>query len=86
VRDPDTEGRDVRSQVIADDDRSIAIVVLVEPPHGGHDCPSNPAFPYGVELPSPLGDRMILDAGLDPPAQRLWPPTATSLDSFGQAE
>jgi hypothetical protein len=39
-----------------------------------------------VELPSHLGDRVILDAGLDPPAQRLWPPTATSLDSFGQAE
>ena len=39
-----------------------------------------------VELPSPLGDRVILDAGLDPPVRRPWPPTATSLGSFGQAE
>lgn len=64
-------GREVRAVILDEDEVSVSIVILVEPPGGGN-CPSNPSFEYEVELGSPLGDREILDASLYPPEVR-WP-------------
>lgn len=64
--------RDVRAVVLDDDPAAVSIVILVEPTSGASTCPSNPDFPFEVELPSPLGDRAILDASVSP-AQTRWP-------------
>lgn len=80
------DGRDVTSVVVAEDDESVAVVILVEPLQGNATCPSNPAFPFTIELESNLGDRTILDASVDPPLERPWPPTQTSIDSTGLSE
>ena len=61
-------------------------VVLVEDPQGDQDCPSNPSFPLEVDLGSPLGERTVLDAGVQPALERPWPPTASSVESSGQVE
>ncbi len=63
-------GRDVRAVILDEDEHSVSVVILVEPKGG--DCPSNPAFPFEVQLSTPLGDRRILDASVYPP-QRRWP-------------
>ena len=52
----------------------------------GAECPGNPSFPFEVDLGEPVGDRIILDASVDPPFVRPWPPTETSLDSQGLEE
>lgn len=54
------------------DERTVSIVILVEPTKGGANCPANPAFPFDVELASPLGNREILDASVFPPESQ-WP-------------
>lgn len=77
------EGRQVRPVVLAADESSVSIVVLVEPVTGGADCPSNPSFPLEIELGSALGDRTVLDAGVQPAHERPWPPTRSSLSSAG---
>lgn len=64
-------GRDVRAVVLDETQTTVSIVILVET--RGGDCPSNPRFPFEVDLPSPLGDRAILDASGHPP-ERVWPP------------
>ena len=61
------EGREVRSAILDEDERSVSIVILVEPTKGGATCPGNPSFPFEVELGSPLGEREILDASVYPP-------------------
>lgn len=60
------DDREVRA-VVEESEDEISIVILVEPTKGGADCPGNPAFPYEVELSSPIGDRTILDASTYPP-------------------
>lgn len=79
-------GRDVQSVVVEEDAETVSIVVLVEPPTGDQNCPSNPLFPLDVDLGSPLGDRIVLDAGVQPAVARPWPPTASSLESNGLEE
>jgi hypothetical protein len=63
-------GRDVRAVIVGEDEQSVSIVILVEP--RGGECPANPAFPFQLDLGSPLGDREILDASANPPEVR-WP-------------
>lgn len=63
-------GRDVRAVILDEDERSVWVVILVEP--FGGDCPGNPVFPFEVTLGSPLGDRRILDASVYPP-EPVWP-------------
>lgn len=70
------DGRDVRAVVLDETDESVSIVILVEPASGGQTCPSNPSFPFEVQLPSPLGDRAVLDASVYPAIERGWPPKA----------
>ena len=64
-------GRDVRAVVLDETETTVSIVILVEP--RGGDCPSNPSFPFEIELPYPLGNRAILDASVYPPMERIWP-------------
>ena len=80
------KGRDVKSVVVAQDDDSVSVVVLVEPPTGDQDCQGNPSFPLEVDLGSPLGDRTVFDGGVQPALERPWPPTESSLESTGLTE
>jgi hypothetical protein len=75
-------GRQVVPVVVAAADR-VTITVLVEPVAGGADCPTNPWFPVVVDLGEPLGDRPLFDGSAIPPLERPWPPTPSSIDSFG---
>jgi hypothetical protein len=45
-------------------DEEVLIVFGVEPLSGGQSCQDNPEQPVTVELPGPLGDRMVRD-GID---------------------
>lgn len=40
---------------------AVVITVFIEPVEGGASCPGNPSFELDVELPSPLGDRSLID-------------------------
>lgn len=77
------EGRGVQAVVMDADEQTVAVVILVEPVHGDAECPGNPSFSFEVDLGEPLGERTVLDASVDPPFERPWPPTQTSLDSDG---
>jgi hypothetical protein len=46
---------------------SISILLGVVPRPGGQECPSNPETPFTIELPEPLGDRVVLDGSSVPP-------------------
>jgi hypothetical protein len=65
-------GRDVHAVILDENANLVSIVILVEPTSGAADCPSNPSFPFEVQLGAPLGDRKILDASVYPASQR-WP-------------
>lgn len=65
-------GREVRAVIQDQDERTVSVVILVEPTKGDASCQGNPAFPFQVELGSALGDREILDASIFP-AESQWP-------------
>jgi hypothetical protein len=46
---------------------TVTVIIAVVPRPGGHDCPGNPATPFTLSLPEPLGDRVILDGSEVPP-------------------
>jgi len=50
-------------------------------PSLGATCPSNPSTPVSVQLPEPLGDRVLLDGGREPPQE---PPICVSRDIDGR--
>jgi hypothetical protein len=75
--------REVRSVVAYEDDTEVHVVVLVEPSEGDQECPGHPSFPFRVELGSALAGRTVFDASRQPPFERPWPPTASSLASQG---
>lgn len=78
-------GRPIVPVITADADR-VTITVLVEPVAGGATCPTNPWFPYVVDLGEALGDRVLYDGALVPALERPWPPTRSSIDSLGAEE
>ena len=47
---------------------AVIITVGVRPLDDGQSCPSNPDTPHKVQLVEPVGERALLDGGLDPPA------------------
>ena len=69
---PLCQNRRVVAVVLDWDERSVWVVILVEPTKGFSTCQDNPAFPFEVDLGAPLGDRRILDASVYPP-ERVWP-------------
>lgn len=60
--------------VVTETATTVEIGVLVAPVIGGAECPSNPWFPLTVTLAAPLGDRTVIDAGVQPGLPRTWPP------------
>lgn len=49
----------------------LIVTTWVEPlPLDAYECPSNPAAPYKIKLPRPLGRRVLLDGGTYPPVRR----------------
>lgn len=64
--------REVQAVVLDQNDEAVSVVILVEPTKGASDCPGNPAFDFEVQLDSPLGQREVLDASVDPPVVA-WP-------------
>ncbi len=61
----DAEGR-VRVVALREGAAAVEIAVGVEPRDGAHTCPSNPPTPFVVGLDEPLGDREVLDVGVEP--------------------
>ena len=45
---------------------TVTVLLGVVPRPGGHECPSNPETPFTLELPEPLGDRVLLDGSSVP--------------------
>ncbi len=45
---------------------TVTILLGIVPRPGGHECPSNPETPFSLELPEPLGDRVLLDGSSVP--------------------
>ena len=60
------EGRAV-IPIVNETASTVELTVLVESVRGGAECPGNPLHPISVELNSPLGDRVLLDAHRHPP-------------------
>jgi hypothetical protein len=56
----------VRGSVLEVTATTIRITVGVVPADGGQDCQGNPPTPYVLDLPEPLGERVLVDAGVDP--------------------
>jgi hypothetical protein len=52
---------------IAYDDDAVVVTMRIIPPMGDQSCPSHPPTPFTLELDEPLGDRLLLDGGQDPP-------------------
>lgn len=44
----------------------VRLVIGVEPKEGAQQCPSNPATPVSIDLPEPIGDRVVVDAAVFP--------------------
>lgn len=55
---------------------AVRLTVVVDPRGGDHSCPSNPATPYVVELDELLGERVVLDAAVEPPPELTMPDAA----------
>jgi len=64
-------GEDARGRVVVEaideGEHHVIVTIAVRPRGGGQDCPSNPETPFLLELPSPLGDRDLLDGSSVPP-------------------
>jgi hypothetical protein len=61
----DAQGRIAVAAIDADDD-SVTVTFAVRPRGGGQECPSNPETPFVLELPEPLGERVLLDGSSIP--------------------
>ena len=57
---------------------AIEVTFRVRRLTGSQACPGNPPTPVTVTLPEPLGDRMLLDGGREPPQE---PPTCANPES-----
>jgi hypothetical protein len=62
------DGRILDPVIDADEDR-IVVTFLIEQVQGAATCPSNPPTPAALDLGEPLGDRVLLDGGVDPPRE-----------------
>jgi hypothetical protein len=55
----------------------IRLRIGVRPLPGDQNCPGNPPTPFDVDLRGPVGDRAILDVGVEPPREITLDPAAT---------
>ncbi|WP_144121311.1 hypothetical protein [Catellatospora sichuanensis] len=61
------DGRIADPEISYEDDR-IVVTMRTVPRGGANTCQENPETPYRLELDEPLGDRVLMDGTLDPPA------------------
>ncbi len=61
----DARGRIVEPEIVESAD-SVTVVFAVRPRGGAQECPSNPETPFLLVLPTPLGDRALLDGSSIP--------------------
>lgn len=63
-------GQDARGRIRVLDlvpaEASVTVLLGVVPRPGDHECPGNPETPFTLELPEPLGDRVLLDGSSVP--------------------
>jgi hypothetical protein len=63
-------GQDARGRIrvldLAPAAASVTVLLGVVPRPGDHECPGNPETPFTLELPEPLGDRVLLDGSSVP--------------------
>jgi hypothetical protein len=59
------DGR-IAEPVIATSSTTVTVTIGVRAREGDQTCPSNPATPFVVLLPEPLGERQLLDGGHAP--------------------
>jgi len=71
-----SEGR-IAGPEISYTDETVTVTLGVRRLSGANSCPGNPPTAVTVRLDEPLGDRVLLDGGTDPPRE---PPVCTSLD------
>jgi hypothetical protein len=63
-----SEGRVVGPDVSYTED-AVTVTFAVRPLSGAQECPGNPATRVAVRLDEPLGARVLLDGGSDPPLE-----------------
>ena len=56
----------VRVAGLIETDVAVEVVVVVDPMVGGATCQGNPPTPFVLELATPLGERVLLDASVLP--------------------
>ena len=66
-----TSGEDARGRIveptIVSDSESVTVVFATVPLEGAADCDITPETPFVLELPEPLGERVLLDGSQVPP-------------------
>jgi hypothetical protein len=62
----DAEGRVLVDRVVSDE-RSVIVVMATAPRGGAQECPDNPETPFVLNLPEPLGERVLMDGYSLPP-------------------
>ena len=62
----DASGRIPEPEIVYQQD-AVVVTIRVIPLGGAQSCPSNPDTPYTLVLDEPLGERRLLDGGVDPP-------------------
>lgn len=64
-------GRDARGRIqvldLVPGGDTVTVILATVPRPGAHDCPGNPETPFTLQLPEPLGDRLLLDGSEVPP-------------------
>jgi hypothetical protein len=64
-------GQDARGRILPPHlvlgEGSVLVIVTIRARGGGQDCQSNPETPFLLELPEPLGHRLLLDGSEVPP-------------------
>ena len=68
-----TSGRDpdpfLHEPWVVETSEKVTIYWTSEPPKGGRDCQGNPSVDIVVELPKPVGTRVVSDGSSYPPEQ-----------------
>ena len=57
----------VEPPIVVPTERAIVVSIRVRSRPGAQFCPGNPEFALAVDLPEPLGQRLLLDGGVYPP-------------------
>lgn len=64
-----SEDRIVGPEIEYVDDTAVVVTFGVRPLPGDQECPGNPVTAVEVHLAEPLGNRLLLDGGREPPSE-----------------